>query len=103
MFHASVSQRENVFHDKKLYENENNLSGYGLITWGKEKAMILIDTFSCWRPSIMNSKSELIHTLKETKLELCLEIDCYIIQTTFILFWDSIMSRINALKKLPDF
>lgn len=100
MFYVSVSQRDNVYHDKNLHKNLDYLSGYGLITWGERKA--IIDAFSFLRPSITNSKSDLIHTLKETKLELCMEIDCYIIQT-FILSCDSTITRMNALKKLLEF
>lgn len=55
------------------------------------------------RSSVRNSKSELIHTLKEIKSELHMETDCYILQTTFMLPCDSTISRMNALKELPDF
>lgn len=59
----------------------------------------ITDAFSFLTSSVRNSKSELIHTLKETKSELHMETDCYILQTTFILSCDSTISRMNALKK----
>lgn len=63
----------------------------------------ITDAFSFLTSSVTNSKSELIHTSKETISELHMETDFYILQTTFILSCDSTISRMNALKKLPDF
>lgn len=60
-----------------------------------------MDACSFLRPSSMNLKSELIHTLEETKLELHMEIDHYTTQTMFILYCDGTTCRMNAVKKLP--
>lgn len=59
-----------------------------------------MDAFSFLRPSFMNLNSELIHTLKETKLELHMEIDHY--TTQIILSCDGTICRMNAVKKLSD-